>query len=669
MPPPDTLLQLLLIGLTNGAVIALNAIAVTLVYGVVRTLNLAHGDLFGLTTIVVTTLVAALGLSLARPPVEQAGGLLLCLAAAALFGAALSGLIERLAFRPFRGAGGSVGGLAPLLATLGLSFVLYQSALIWRFYLPNWIPGEHRSVPGIPELPRDSIPEVLPATVLWAGPGRFTLTVKEGLVLGLALACALGVWVFLQRTRTGRAIRAVAQNAELARLVGINPETAIRDAFWLGGALAGVAAFVFATYYTHPFANAGAQSGLTAFAAALLGGVGNPLSALLAGLVLGVGAAGSDYFWQARWTPVLLQGLLIGLLLLRPTGLLASGEEAALTEDGALGRSRPGRWTPASRRLALGLLLLGALYPWLDAGLGWHRASTMTSLAIYALLALGLNLLLGVAGLLDLGYAVSFGLGGYVAALVSSPPTGGRVDFIFVLAASAAAAGLYGALAGPLTRRLGRNYLAIVTLALGQMAQQTLVNLGGLTSTGGSLAAIPAPTLFTIALASPVARYYLAFGLAALAAFGSWRLIRSRVGRAWLAASEDETAAASHGIDPGRYRALAFVVSAAIAGAAGALYATSFSYIDTGAVDFRLSAMVLAMVILGGAGSVPGAVAGALVIGAYDVIVIPLLGGLLAQFQTGDLRFGSAFDARGLSYLNFGLALYLTVWLRARRRR
>jgi branched-chain amino acid transport system permease protein len=98
------------------------------------------------------------------------------------------------------------------------------------------------------------------------------------------------------------------------------------------------------------------------------------------------------------------------------------------------------------------------------------------------------------------------------------------------------------------------------------------------------------------------------------------------------------------------------------------LYATSFTYIDPDAVDFRLSAMALAMIILGGAGSVPGALIGAVMIVGYDQLAIPQLGAWLAQFQTSDARFGSALDPRGLSYLNFGLALYLTVLLRARRR-
>jgi branched-chain amino acid transport system permease protein len=242
------------------------------------------------------------------------------------------------------------------------------------------------------------------------------------------------------------------------------------------------------------------------------------------------------------------------------------------------------------------------------------------------------------------------------------------MEFGLIVLASAGAAGLLGALIGPLTRHLRNDTVAIVTLALGTLARQTLVNLSNLAGDGGSIAAVPAPVLFGFSLSTPLARYYLVVAVILVAVLASWRLLRSRVGRAWRANSEDEMAAQSAGVNVGHYRTLAFVVSAALAGVAGALYASTFTYIDADAVDFRISAMALAMVILGGAGSVPGAVVGTVLLASYDQVFIPALGALLAQWHMGDVRFGSALDARGLSYLNFGLALYLTVLLRTRRR-
>src|SRR5512141_993322 len=154
----ETLLQILIYGLLNGAVLALNAISVTVVYSTVRTLNLAHGDLFALTTAVLTTVLISIGVQATWPPLMLIGVLALALLGAIALGAGLNVAIERLAFKPFRGR----SKLAPLIATLGLSFILYQVSLVLRTLQASWIPGEHRSVPGLPEVPPDRIPDLIP---------------------------------------------------------------------------------------------------------------------------------------------------------------------------------------------------------------------------------------------------------------------------------------------------------------------------------------------------------------------------------------------------------------------------------------------------------------------------------------------------------------------------
>mgnify|MGYP001335361870 CR=1 FL=1 len=649
METPEILARLLTIGLTGGALIALNAIAISVIYSTVRTLNLAHGDLFALATVVTTSLIKVLALGPESGPLELAGGLALTLVVSVALAAGASGLIERAAFRPFRGR----SRLAPLVATLGISFMLYQGGIVWRYLLPNWIPGEHRSVPGIPEFPRDSIPEVYstaPLLTLFGAP----ILVKDALVLIAAVGVAAGVTWLLGRTRLGRAIRACAENAEAALILGIDPTRQINRAFVLGGALAGLAAFLHATYYTAPYSAYGAASGLIAFSAALLGGIGNPLGALAAGLIIGVARAFSDYYLSTAVTSVLVQALLIGLIVLRAANVPADG-----SDRDALTASVSTQLSPRVRRglwLALGLALVA---PW---GLGYAGTVGLTSILIFMLMALGLNVLLGMAGLLDLGYAVCFGLGGYIAATLSDV-SGGRMEFAVVALAAAFGAGLFGALNGWLTLRLRGDYLAIVTLALGQIARGLIVLLAG----PDGLAAVAAPRLATLSLSTPTARYWLALALVAALVIASLRLLRSRVGRAWLALAEDPLAAEASGIDLTRSKTLAFVLSTAIAGLAGALYASTFTTIDPESLDFRVSTMVLAMVVLGGAGSVPGALVGAGLIALYDRAVIPWLGETLSRFQPGGGAFGSAFDVRGMSYLMFGLLLYVTVWIRARR--
>ncbi len=660
------LLQLLAFGLSNGAVIALNALGVTLVYSVVRTVNFAYGDLFALSSVVVTSTVAWMGLQRGAPGGMLAGGLLVALAAAMAFGALTNIAVERLAFRPFRGR----SRLAPLVAGIGLSFILFQGALFWRTVQEVGLGNtEHRSdVDNLGSVSRASIPDLLPSINLGRAAGLpVNYTLKDLLVLLTALGLALLVAWFLGATRWGRMLRACAQDPEQALLCGVDRDGAIRLVFGLGGALAGAGAFVFALYYGRPFGQNGAQSGLLAFTAAVLGGIGNPFGAVVSGLLLGTLAAVSDYFLPASWTPVLVLAVMIALLALRPTGLTAEGGDdaaGARAETLVETRARPA----AERRTLLALGALALVYPLLDGLLGLHMQAIAVNILIFALLALGLNIVVGYAGVLDLGYAACFAVGGYAAALLMTRGGSPRpVEFALLLGGAVAAAGLFGLLSGALTLRLRGDYLAIVALAFGQMVPRVVVNLSEWTGGSAGLTALPPPQIAGFALTGMTQRYYLALALAALAALACLRLADSRLGRAWAALREDEQAAVSSGVSLARVRPLAFVLAAALGGVAAALSATIFGYIDPDQADFQVSALVLAMVVVGGAGSVRGALLGALVIAGYNQIALPRL----AAWWTGLAQASGApwmrvVDLGALSYLSFGLALYLTVLLRAR---
>ena len=674
----DLVIQIFVFGLSNGAVLALNAIAVTVIYSTVRILNLAHGDVFALVTALVTTTLNFIGVRANWPPLVLAAVLAGMLAFAIGFGVLLSAGIEWAAFRPFRGR----SRLAPLIATLGLSFILYQVGLVWRTFQASFIRGEHRSVPGLPEVPTDGIPNLLPNVNLVQALGLHLKVVFGASDLFVLLVAAVFVVVtayVLQRTATGRAIRAAAQNPELAEIVGINLNATIRRAFMLGGGLAGVAAFTFALYYSRPFGQQGAESGLLAFAAALLGGIGSPLGALAAGLMLGIVGSFSDYFLSPQWTPVLLLVLLIGLLVLRPSGLAARGagpeaEGGALRDSVILtAPSEPGQRRSGWR--SSGLLIFFAvvvIFPVLALAFGWSGLLLLSSVGIFILLTLGLNLALGLAGVLDLGYALSFGAGAYATAILTNRVglVGAQLhqplDYTLVLGASVGLGALVGALKGGLAARLRGDYLAVATLALGLAGQRVVVNWSSLTGGSSGTGALPPPSIFGLLLSGPTAQYYLVFGLVALAAVVSLRLIRSRTGRAWRAGSDDELAAAASGLNVGRYNLLAFVLSSALAGVAGSLYATTFAYVDPTLLAFNISTLTLTMVILGGAGSVPGAFLGAIAIIAYDKVLVPQLAALLAIFWPTGAYVGMVPDIRGTSFFNFGLALYLTVLLRAR---
>lgn len=654
------LLQLLIFGLVNGAILALNAIGVTVIYSTVRTLNLAHGDVFAMTTALVTSLINFVGINQNWAVSTRIFALTGVLLASVILGALLSVGVEELAFRPFRGRSTSYSKskLAPLIASLGISFILFQGSLIWRTFQASFIRGEHRSVPGLPEVPTDGIQNQLPLGNLLQG--KVVLQFPDVFVLVAAILFVLVATYVLQKTKMGRAIRAVAQNEELAQIVGVPRDGAIRRAFVFGGALAGAAGFIFALYYSRPFGQAGAQSGLFAFAAALLGGIGSPLGALLSGLLLGVVSSFSDYFFAASWTPVLILGLLTVLLAWRRGGFSSRDqmEETSARDSVVL-------TAPASnqnmRRLLVALLIALVPLPLIMSAFNIGGQNLLIGVGIFILLTLGLNLLLGLAGVLDLGYAMSFAVGGYAAALI-------RLDFIFVVLISAGTAALFGLLKGGLAARLRGDYLAVATLALGLMTQQAIVNARSVTGGSGGLSALPAPHLFGLKLAAPSAQVYLVFGFVLLAALASGRLISSRTGRAWIASSEDETAASSFGVNTARYRLLAFVLSSALAGIAGALYARTYGYIDPDMAAFHVSAMMLAMVILGGAGSVSGAVFGTILIYSYDKVIVGQLAALIALFWPQGLYIGMVPDIRGTNFFNFGIALYLTVLWRARRK-
>ena len=669
----DLVIQIFVFGLSNGAVLALNAIAITVIYSTVRILNLAHGDVFALITALVTTTLNFIGVRENWPPLVIAAVLVGVLALAVGFGVLLSAGIEWAAFRPFRGR----SRLAPLIATLGLSFILYQVGLVWRTFQASFIRGEHRSVPGLNEVPTDGIPNLLPNVNLVQALGlhmKVVFGANDLFVLLVAGAFVAVTAYVMQRTATGRAIRAAAQNPDLAQMVGINLNATIQRAFMLGGGLAGVAAFTFALYYSRPFGQQGAESGLLAFAAALLGGIGSPLGALAAGLMLGIVGSFSDYFLSPQWTPVLLLVLLIGLLVLRPRGL-AAGSADADADSGALRDSviltAPGQ---AGKRQSWLLIFFAAIviFPHFGAGLRLERGGAAEQRGHLYLAHPGAEPAAGPGRRARPGLRAQLWGRGLCHRHPHQP--GGRggvhlpqpLDYTIVLGASVGLGALVGVLKGGLAGRLRGDYLAVATLALGLVGQRVIVNWSSLTGGASGIGALPPPSIFTLLLSGPIAQYYLVFGLVALAAVVSLRLIQSRTGRAWRASSDDETAAASAGLNVGRYNLLAFVLSSALAGVAGSLYATTFAYVDPQLLAFNISTLTLTMVILGGAGSVPGAFLGAIAIIAYDKVLVPQLAALLALFWPTGANIGMVPDIRGTSFFNFGLALYLTVLLRAR---
>ncbi len=308
-----TLAQQLWIGLTNGMVFALIALGYTMVYGILELINFAHGDLFMLASFLALTLVGLFGLATASGPVVVVG-LLGVVLACAIFAALLNRTVDRVVYRPLRNA----PKLAPLVSAIGVSFVFQNLGLFWGG-LPLDVMGG-----GLAAAAPKSFPDLIPSTNLLGDGAAFRITAKDLVVIGSSLCVMVALWLFVTRSRLGKAMRATAQNPLAARLMGIDVDRVISATFLIGGALAGFAAVIYGLYVNTIKFQDGYQNGLYAFTAAVLGGIGNIPGAVVGGLVIGIVRALSDQYIGAQWQQAVVFGMLIALLVFRPQGLLGA---------------------------------------------------------------------------------------------------------------------------------------------------------------------------------------------------------------------------------------------------------------------------------------------------------------------------------------------------------
>ncbi|WDZ84262.1 branched-chain amino acid ABC transporter permease [Micromonospora cathayae] len=288
-------------GLAKGSIYALVALGYTLVYGVLRLINFAHAEVFMVGTFTVVGVWSLLGAT-DSPPL---GTMLLLLTVGLLAAAAASGLtavvVERVAYRRLRRM--NAPPLIFLITAIGLSLVMSEAFGLWQ----------GRLVVGMPT--------ILEREVLFTVAGT-DITNTQLITVVAALVMMAGLDVFINRTRYGRGVRAVAQNPDTAALMGVNKDRVIALIFLLGGLLAGAAALLYALRYGNTRFNVGFILGLKAFTAAVLGGIGNIRGALLGGLLLGVVEVYAATLTKSSWEDVAAFVVLVVVLLFRPTGLL-----------------------------------------------------------------------------------------------------------------------------------------------------------------------------------------------------------------------------------------------------------------------------------------------------------------------------------------------------------
>jgi branched-chain amino acid transport system permease protein len=307
MSGTEIFLQQVIIGLSNGMIIALIALGYTMVYGIIELINFAHGDLFMLGCFCALTLVGLLG----SLPVTVVFVILLVVAP--LFCGGLNWLVDRLAYRHLRES----TRLAPLVSAIGVSFVFMNIGLLW-----GGVPMKVFGLGQAAAAPKD-FPGLISNANLF-GNSAVQFTAKDLMVVVVTLPLmALLTW-FVKATRAGKAMRAVAQDRLAAQLMGIPVDRVIGQTFFIGGGLAGVASVVFALYNNTIYFQMGYRAGIDAFTAAVLGGIGSLPGAVLGGLVIGFVRAFSDQYVETRWTNVIVFAILILMLVFRPSGLLGS---------------------------------------------------------------------------------------------------------------------------------------------------------------------------------------------------------------------------------------------------------------------------------------------------------------------------------------------------------
>lgn len=304
--------QQMVTGLSNGMIIALIALGYTMVYGIIELINFAHGELCMLGAYFALTVVGAFGMA------EFAGtgglvGLSGLLLATAIFCGGLNWTLDRVAYRRLREA----SKLSLLVAAIGASFVLLNLGLFW-----GGLPMEVFGGGSASAAPKDFPMLVSKETLL---PDSDVLyTASDLLVLLVTLPLMVGLVLLVKFTRLGKAMRAVAQNPTAAKLMGIDTDRVIGATFFIGGALGGCASVIYSLYNNTISFQMGYRMGMDAFVAAVLGGIGNLFGAVLGGVLIGLMRAISDGYIETRWTNAVVFGILVLVLVFRPSGLLGA---------------------------------------------------------------------------------------------------------------------------------------------------------------------------------------------------------------------------------------------------------------------------------------------------------------------------------------------------------
>jgi branched-chain amino acid transport system permease protein len=615
----ELVLQHVVDAISLGSLYALFALGIALIFGIMRLINFAHGEL-----------VMAGAFAIVLVPLPD---LLLIPVALALV-VALALAVERIAFRPVRDARAET----LLITSFALSFLLQNlAALIWG------------------STPR--------ATDFASGLGD-TFTIAsisiqklDVVIVGVTLASLVGLGAFLRRTTLGRQMRAAAEDFRMARVLGVRADTVVAAAFGLSGLLAGIAAILLTAQTGTVSPTLGVNVVLFAFIATIVGGMGSLPGAVAGGFSIGALTIALQAALPIELRPyrdAFVFGAVLVALVVRPQGLLPAAAVAAREvprrarlrlpartssagkwgepADPQLGR-RPRDafltetvWPPAA---LIALTCLVTLVSWVLGPDSLDRV--VVGMVINLIVVVGLYTFVGLSGVFSFGHAAFMAIGAYAGAILVIPPE--TKEFVLPdlpgflarvhldpLPATVAAGGIAAAVALVLSVPLAR--LSGLTAGLASFAVLVIVNVVAKNwqqVTHGTAGVAGIPTATTVEGA-------LAWALVAIAA--AWALQRSAIGLRLRASREHEAAARSIGIGVARERAVAFVVSAFFVGVAGALLGMFIGSFNPDAFFLNITFLMVVMLVIGGTTSLSGAVVGSIVISGAAEILRRIEGGV-----------------------------------------
>ena len=569
-----------LLGLINGAFYAMLSLGLAVIFGLLNIINFAHGAQYMMGAFAAWLLATYLGVNywaaLVLVPLIVGG---------------LGMLLERTVIRrTYR-----LEHLFGLLLTLGLSAII-----------------EGLFVNGFGAIGRPyAIPDALRGVV---NLGFMALPIYRGWVIAASLVICLITWFVIERTKLGSYLRAATENPPLVLAFGVNVPRMITLTYGMGVGLAALAGVMAAPIYqVNPLM--GTNLIIVVFAVVVIGGMGSILGSVVTGFGVGLVEGVTKALWPEA-SNVVTFVLMAVVLVLKPAGLFGrpfSNAVAAMPGD----EIRPAQTgQPGEYRapiLAMTALLVVApffVYP-----------IFLMKVLCFALFAISFNLLIGFVGLGSFGHAMFFGLAGYVTGFVAKSYSGSPE--LAILAGTAAAAAL-GLATGSLAVRRQKIYFAMITLAFAEMVYFICVQAP---FTGGEdgMQRIPQGHLFGfIDLESTLQLYFAVLGIFLMGFLVVFRAIHSPFGQVLKAIRENEPRAVSLGYNPAKFKLLAFVLSAAVAGLAGSTKAIVFQIASLQDVYSSTSGDVILMALVGGMGTIFGPILGALAIVGMQQFLAPL---------------------------------------------